>query len=340
MKLSDFSFDLPEARIAKFPAGKRSESKLMVVNRETGDVTHHIFSELPDLLEKNDFLIMNNTKVDPVRIFALADQKRVEILVIKKISENIFEGFALPAKRLKIGTKLDFGNGRLGVVESSGYRGKRTISCNCSSDKVIKDGFAPLPPYLKRKFKEASEYKSFDLERYQTVYSKNPGSIAAPTAGLHFDKAIIDIIKLKNKIFEITLSVGHATFQKIEVENINDHKMGREFIHIEKKVADEIKKMKSTGGNLVAVGTTSVRSLETFALLDVPLESFASELFIRPGFKFKMVDKLITNFHLPESSLFILVSAFAGLELMIRAYQIAIKNGYNFFSYGDAMLII
>lgn len=340
MKLSDFNFDLPEERIARFPADKRTGSKLMVVNRETGGISHHSFSDLPGLLTQDDFLVMNNTKVDPVRIFGDAGGKRVEFLITEKRSDNIIEGFALPAKKLREGKVLDFNNGKRGVVKSAGYRGKRVLSLNCSAEEVIKNGFAPLPPYLKRKFEEASEYRDYDLQRYQTVYSKHSGSIAAPTAGLHFDERLLNLIRSKNEILEVTLSVGAATFQKIEVEDLNDHKMGIEYISIKRSVSDRISELKADNKSLVAVGTTSVRSLETYAELLPAEEDFSSEIFISPGFRFKMVDKLLTNFHLPESSLFILVSSFAGLELMKKAYKTAVEKEYGFFSYGDAMFII
>ena len=340
MKLSDFSFELPESRIARFPSDKRSGSKLMVVNRGTGEISHHIFSDLPNLLDKNDFIVMNNTKVDPVKIFVHVGEKRVELLITKKLSENMVECFALPAKRMKKGTVFSIVNGKSGKVEAEGERGRRILKLNFSLEELFENGYAPLPPYIKRKYDEANQHRAFDLKRYQTIYSKNPGSIAAPTAGLHFDEDLLEIIKEKNEILEVTLSVGPATFQKIEVENINEHKMGIENIRIEKSVSDRINYLKTCNKNLLAVGTTSVRSLETFASKNPMKEDFSSGIFISPGFKFKMVDKLLTNFHLPESSLFILVSSFAGLGLMKKAYQIAIDREYNFFSYGDAMLII
>ncbi len=340
MKLSDFYFDLPEERIARFPADNRRDSKLMVVNRSTCEISHYIFSSLPDLIFNDDFIVMNNTKVDPVRIFSKSGEKRIEIMLIRKISDHIAEGFALPAKKLKVGSRIEFEGGIEGIVESTGERGRRIIRFNCSVDNVLKSGYAPLPPYIKRKYNEADEFREFDIQRYQTVYSKNPGSIAAPTAGLHFDTELLDIIREKNELLEVNLSVGPATFQKIEVEDISQHRMGEEKIVIESLVAERIRFLKSEGKNLIAVGTTTVRSLETYAQTEPDKEEFISNLFISPGFRFKLVDKMITNFHLPESSLFILVSSFAGLDLMKKAYKIAIENKYNFFSYGDAMFII
>ena len=339
MKLSDFYFDLPEERIARFPAAHRRDSKLMVVNRAENEISHHTFSDLPDLISNSDFIVMNNTKVDPVRIFAYSGEKRIEILIIKKLSDHIAEGFALPAKKLKKGAMIKFSGEIEGIVESIGERGRRTIRFNCPVDDILKTGYAPLPPYIKRKYDEADKYRAFDLERYQTVYSRNPGSIAAPTAGLHFDEELLEKIRNKNELLEVNLSVGPATFQKIEVDDIRQHRMGEEKIVIENSVAERIRVLKSEGKKLVAVGTTTVRSLETYAHTKPDHDEFISSLFISPGFEFKLVDKVITNFHLPESSLFILVSSFAGLELMKKAYQIAIEREYNFFSYGDAMFI-
>ncbi|MEN8223588.1 MAG: tRNA preQ1(34) S-adenosylmethionine ribosyltransferase-isomerase QueA [Acidobacteriota bacterium] len=340
MKLSDFNFDLPEERIARFPADKRTGSKLMVVNRETGSISNHTFSDLPEFLSEDDFIVMNNTKVDPVRIFLFKESARIEFLIVKTVSGNEAEGFALPAKKLNEGTVINTGSGCKGVVIRTGERGRRTIRFDRPVKEITAEGFAPLPPYIKRKYDEASEYRDYDLERYQTVYSKNSGSIAAPTAGLHFDKTLLDRIREKNKILEVTLSVGPATFQKIEVDNIKDHKMGMERIRIENSISKRISELKRAGNKLLAVGTTSVRSLETYAQSRPEGENFESEIFISPGFRFQMVNKLLTNFHLPESSLFILVSAFAGLELMQKAYKIAVEKEYNFFSYGDAMLIL
>jgi S-adenosylmethionine:tRNA ribosyltransferase-isomerase len=220
-----------------------------------------------------------------------------------------------------------------------GKRGRRILKFSQPYSSVFKYGYAPLPPYIKRKFSEAVKYKEFDLARYQTVYSSHPGSIAAPTAGLHLTKELLGKIKKKIDVFEISLEVGEATFEKIEVQHVEEHKMGSETITIIPDIKNQIVRSKKKK-NLIAVGTTSVRALETLAQKEPETETFSSDLFIYPGFEFQMVDKLITNFHLPESSLFILVSAFAGLELLKEAYRIAIKEGYCFFSYGDAMFII
>jgi S-adenosylmethionine:tRNA ribosyltransferase-isomerase len=224
-------------------------------------------------------------------------------------------------------------------VTGQGSRGRRILTFNRDISRVLENGYAPLPPYIKRKPEEARRFREFDLERYQTVYSSRPGSIAAPTAGLHFTSQILDRIKQRNPVLEIELKVGEATFQKIESDHIEEHRMGREAVSISPRVRSEIESLKKKG-HLVAVGTTSVRALETLAREQPESETFESELFIYPGFEFRMVDKLITNFHLPESSLFILVSAFAGRELMQKAYRIAVEQKYRFFSYGDAMFIV
>jgi S-adenosylmethionine:tRNA ribosyltransferase-isomerase len=343
VKLKEFDFPLPEASIARFPAEKRDESRLMVVNRNTGTISHHRFKDIAALTGENDFFVINNSRVIPVKLFGTIDGKTVEMLIVKipDRESGEVEAFTLPAKKFKPGRTILFeGPGcrfRAEVV-AAGHRGKRVLRFDCPMDTVLKAGYAPLPPYIKRKFAEAGKYRDLDLERYQTVYSKTPGSIAAPTAGLHFTPEIIRKIKQKSQVVEITLEVGEATFQKIEVEDIDGHKMGKESVTISRDRRETIRRLKEKK-QLIAVGTTTVRSLETYALQQPEQETFASELFISPGFRFRLVDKLITNFHLPQSSLFILVSAFAGLELMQEAYRIAIEKGYRFFSYGDAMFI-
>jgi S-adenosylmethionine:tRNA ribosyltransferase-isomerase len=340
MKLQDFRFDLPEDRIARFPAQKRDDSRLMVVERKTGSISHHLFKDIPNLIGTDDFLVINNSRVIPAKLFGTIGQKKVELLMVKIDRQNSeVEALALPAKKFKIGTTIWFENDLCAEVKGIGHRGRRILTFNKPLDEVLEKGFAPLPPYIKRKVDEAKRYKKLDLERYQTVYSKHPGSIAAPTAGLHFTPEVMETIKKKTEIIEITLNVGEATFREIEVTDISQHRMGREYITISQEDRERILRLKESK-HLIAVGTTSVRSLETYALEKPQEETFYSELFISPGFTFRMVDKLITNFHLPESSLFILTAAFGGLELMKEAYKIAIETGYRFFSYGDAMFIV
>ena len=341
MKLTEFNFELPETRIARFPSKKRDESKLMLVNRKTGEISHHKFKEIVDLIDTRDFLVVNNSKVIPVRLFGQIDGKKVEMLIVKTLENNEAEVLTLPAKRFKTGEKvyIENGEGLWAEVMETGYRGRRKLKFNASLEPVLNAGYAPLPPYIKRKYDEAVKYRNLDLERYQTVYSKKPGSIAAPTAGLHFTSDVVEQIKSKTEMIEITLEVGEATFQKIEAEDISNHIMGKEWITIPNETRQQILDLKKTK-NLIAVGTTSVRSMESWASLNPTVERFESQLFISPGYEFKMVDRLVTNFHLPESSLFILVCSFAGIELMHKAYRIAIEKEYNFFSYGDAMFII
>ncbi len=338
MKINEFDFELPTERIARFPAEKRGKSKLMVVDRKTGNISHHIFDEIVDVLPDDSFLVVNRSKVVPAKLFGNVNGKIVELLIIK-VSEGQVEVFGLPAKKLKIGTIIEFENNINAKVIEIGDKGKRKLKFNCNYEKILSLGYAPLPPYIKRKYDEAKQNRAYDLDRYQTLYSKELGSIAAPTAGLHFSEKNLAELKKKTEIIELVLHVGTATFQTILVDDIEEHKMGKEFITITSENSEKIYNLKKNK-KLTAVGTTSVRSLETYALQKYKVENFFSEIFIYPGFEFKMVDRLITNFHLPKSSLFILVSAFAGLELMQKAYRIAIEKKYNFFSYGDAMLIL
>ncbi len=340
MKLQDFSFHLPQNHIARFPAEKRDHSKLMVVERKTGNISHHLFKDIAQLIQTHDFLVTNNSKVIPAKLFGKIGQGKAELLIVKTDDDsNEIEALTLPAKKFKPGVTVTFENNITAEVIRIAHRGRRILRFNKPLTDVLETGFAPLPPYIKRKKEDAGKYREFDLQRYQTVYSKHPGSIAAPTAGLHFTPEVLKEIKKKTEIVEITLNVGEATFQKIETDDISQHQMGREYITITRENNDHIHRLKKTK-NLVAVGTTSVRSLETHALLQPGEETFYSELFISPGFRFRMVDKLITNFHLPESSLFILTAAFGGLDLMQKAYRIAIEKDYRFFSYGDAMFVV
>jgi len=340
VNLKDFFFDLPKDRIARFPSDRRDESRLMLVNRKSGKIHHYRFKDIVDLITEDDFLVINNSKVIPARLFGSLHGAVVEVLIVdfdKKSNEA--EVYALPARKFHKNSKVDFDKDLFADVVEIGERGKRILKFNKGFIEVFRKGFAPLPPYIKRKFDEAKYLRDFDLERYQTVYSKKSGSIAAPTAGLHFTPELIDKIKMKNQLIEITLDVGEATFQKIETEDVTEHKMGREYVTIKFEERERIKTLKKIK-NLIAVGTTCIRSLETLALNNPEEKMFFSDLFIYPGFKFSLVDKLITNFHLPGSSLFILTSAFAGLELIHKAYKIAIEKKYRFFSYGDAMFII
>jgi S-adenosylmethionine:tRNA ribosyltransferase-isomerase len=340
MKLSDFDFDLPRERIARFPAERRDGSRLLRLDRASGSVSHHCFHELPGLLAADDFLVINNSRVVPARLLGRIGGRSAEMLLVRDLGDGKVEALCLPASRFKPGAVFAMEDGPRGEVTATGPRGRRVLLFDRNGAKVLEHGFAPLPPYIKRKAQEAVARRGFDLERYQTVYAQFPGSIAAPTAGLHFTPGVLESVREKHAVLEITLEVGEATFQKIESENISEHRMGSEKIRIDAETARCLAELKGKGQPLLAVGTTSVRSLESYALLPEPAGEFRSDLFIRPGFHFRMVDKLLTNFHLPKSSLFILVSAFTGLELLQETYMEAIREKYRFFSYGDAMLIV
>ncbi len=340
MKLSDFDFALPGELIARFPAELRDGSKLLLLDRQSGRVSHHSFRDLPGLLGAGDFLVMNNTRVLPARLFGHIGGKAAEMLVVRNLGDRTLEVLCRPAAHFRPGAVFRGDSGLSAEVIAVGERGRRRLRFDREYPQVLEQGFAPLPPYIKRKAGEAAERRCFDLERYQTVYAQRPGSIAAPTAGLHFTPEVLERVRREHPLLEITLEVGEATFQKIEVEDIGRHRMGSEKIRIEAAVARRIQALKNQGGRLLAVGTTSVRSLESYALLPEPAEEFASAIFISPGFRFRMVDKLLTNFHLPRSSLFILAAAFSGLDLLQETYRQAIARGYRFFSYGDAMLIV
>ncbi len=339
MKLNLFNFSLPPELIARAPAVRRDQSRLMRVDRASGLISHHRFDEFPSLMSPHDFLVINTTRVNPARLFGHAEGRSFEMLVVKVLDDHTVEVLAQPARHLKPGIRIDFTGAVHGDVLSQGDRGRRTLRLDCSVSELYRLGYAPLPPYIKRKGEEAKRLRQVDLERYQTVYAAKPGAVAAPTAGLHFTPEILNDIGRRHSIVPVNLTVGEATFQKIETENLAEHRMGREEIEIPAESARQIRELKGQGKRLLAVGTTSVRSLETWAQLNQEPTSFISEIFIYPGYQFRLVDRLLTNFHLPESSLFILVSAFAGLDLMKKAYEEAIEMKYRFFSYGDAMLI-
>lgn len=340
MKLADFDFTLPPELIARFPAERRDGSRLLLLDRRGGRVSHHTFHDLPGLLAAGDFLVMNDSRVLPARLFGRIDGKAAELLVLRDLGENQLEALCRPAAHFRPGALFRAEGGLSAEVIAVGERGRRRLHFDRGYREVLELGFAPLPPYIKRKAGEAAAYRHFDLERYQTVYAQRPGSIAAPTAGLHFSPEVLELLGRQHPVLRITLDVGEATFQKIETEDIARHRMGSEAIRIPAATARRISELKEQGGRLLAVGTTSVRSLESYALLPAHREEFDSDIFISPGFRFRMVDKLLTNFHLPKSSLFILASAFAGPELLQETYREAIRERYRFFSYGDAMLIV
>ena len=340
MTLSDFDFPLPPELIARIPADRRDDSRLLRLERESGAVSHHRFRDLPELLAPGDFLVMNNSRVRPARLLGRIDGRPAELLIVRDLGGATLEVLCQPAARFTPGAEFVADGGPRGKVLAGGERGRRRLRFDRTYEQVLEHGYAPLPPYIKRKAGEAAARRRFDLERYQTVYARDPGSIAAPTAGLHFTPDVLARVREHHELLELTLAVGEATFQKIEGEDLSRHRMGSERVRIRAAMAGRLHELKRRGHKLLAVGTTSVRSLESLALLPEPLEEFDTEIFISPGFRFRLVDKLLTNFHLPRSSLFILASAFAGLDLLQEAYRLAIAEKYRFFSYGDAMLIV
>ena len=344
MKLSDFDYELDENLIAQMPSQKRENSRLMHLTRSSKTIEHKHFYDIVDILNENDFLVLNNTKVIPARVFAKKTTgANIEIFLLKEIEPKIWEVLLKPAKRVKIGDTLDCGGKLLAtLLEKDDESCKMKLEYDGNIYAVLDEiGQMPLPPYIERRM-SSEDLKKLDYERYQTVFAKNKGSVAAPTAGLHFTKEILQ--KLSDKgvgIAELTLTVGLGTFRPVKTENILEHKMHSEEFSISKETADAINQAKNEGKNIVAVGTTSVRTLETAMQKYGKIQECHahSELFIYPGYEFKITDKILTNFHLPKSTLLMLVSAFAGKDFIFEAYRQAIENKYRFFSYGDCMLI-
>ena len=340
MKTEDFDYYLPEELIAQKPLLKRDASRMMVLDRKSGRVTHDIFHNIINYLSKDDVLVLNDTKVLPARIIGEKEDTKavIELLLLKNIEKDKWEVLAKPAKRIKEGTIISFGNGLLKAkcltLGEEGVRVVEFLYKGIFYEILDKLGTMPLPPYIKEKLN--------DKDRYQTVYAKNIGSVAAPTAGLHFTNEILDKIKEKGiKICYITLHVGLGTFRPVSVDDIKEHKMHSEFYQMSKEVADTLNKAKANNQRIISVGTTSTRTLETIMS---KYGSFVetsgwTDIFIYPGYKFKAIDGLITNFHLPKSTLIMLVSAFAKREIILSAYEEAVKNKYRFFSFGDCMFI-
>ena len=340
MKTEDFNYELPEELIAQVPIEKREESKLMVMDKENGEIEHKHFADIVDYLEEGDCLILNNTRVLPARLFGNRKDKyeKIEILLLKRVEGNKWETLVRPGKKVRPGNTIYFGDGLLkGEVISIEEEGTRIIDFvydGIFEEVLDKLGEMPLPPYIKERLEEK--------ERYQTVYSKHNGSAAAPTAGLHFTEDLLRKIESKNiKIGFITLHVGLGTFRPVKVENVKEHHMHSEYYEVNKEVADLINTTKENGGRVVSVGTTTTRTLETVASKDgkVSESSGWTDIFIYPGYEFKVVDRLITNFHLPESTLLMLVSALSDKEKILNAYSVAVEEKYRFFSFGDAMFI-
>ena len=340
MKKEDFYFDLPEELIAQDPLEDRSGSRLLVLDKETGETEHHIFREIVNYLNPGDCLVINDTKVIPARLIGEKEGTgaKVEVLLLKRKENDIRETLVEPGRKMKPGARLVFGNGLLkaeviGVVEE----GNRLIRFEYEGifEEILDQlGQMPLPPYITHQLE--------DKNRYQTVYAKHSGSAAAPTAGLHFTPELLDEIKEKGvEIAHVTLHVGLGTFRPVKVENIQEHHMHSEFYRIEQSEADKINRAKEEGHRVICVGTTSCRTVESAADENGRLRECSgwTEIFIYPGYKFKVLDALITNFHLPESTLIMLVSALAGREHVLAAYEEAIRERYRFFSFGDAMFI-
>ena len=340
MKVTDFDYDLPEELIAQHPVEPRDTSRLLTLDKITGEYTHKAhFYDLLDELQAGDVLVFNNTKVIPARLYGQREGSggKVEVLLLTPCGENRWECLVKPGKKCPIGQVIVFDERLKATVLDKTDFGGRIVEFTCDGvfDDIIQEiGEMPLPPYIHEKLE--------DKNRYQTVYAREEGSAAAPTAGLHFTKELLAEIKeMGVNLAFVTLHVGLGTFRPVNVDNIEDHVMHKEFYHIEKEAADIINQTKANGGRVIAVGTTSIRTLESAAKEDGTISPIAEEtgIFIYPGYKFKIVDSIITNFHLPKSTLIMLISAFAGREYVLSAYEEAVKEKYRFFSFGDAMFI-
>ena len=340
MKLSDYDYHLPEELIAQDPLAVRSESRLMVLDKNTGDIEHKHFYDIKDYLKPGDCLVLNNTRVIPARLIGEKEDThgKVEVLLLKRKSDDTWETLVKPGKKARPGARISFGNGLLvGEVMDIVEEGDRIIKFHYDGifEEILDQlGQMPLPPYITHKLQ--------DRNRYQTVYAKHDGSAAAPTAGLHFTKELLQEIRdMGVNIAEVTLHVGLGTFRPVKEDNILDHHMHSEYYQISKEAAEMINNTKKNGGRVISVGTTSTRTLESAAAEDGTLRECSgwTEIFIYPGYKFKAIDGLITNFHLPESTLIMLVSALAGREHVLHAYEKAVEERYRFFSFGDAMFI-
>ena len=340
MKTSDFYFDLPKELIAQDPLKDRSGSRLMVLDKETGEVSHHIFKEIIYFLNPGDCLVINNTKVIPARLYGVKEDTgaHVEVLLLKRMENDVWETLVKPGKKLRPGARISFGDGLLKAevldIVDEGNRRIRFTYDGIFEEILDQLGEMPLPPYITHKLEDKS--------RYQTVYAKYDGSAAAPTAGLHFTKELLAAIEEKGiKIANITLHVGLGTFRPVKVNDVTQHHMHSEFYMVDEDAARIINETKDNGGRVIAVGTTSTRTLETVADENGHVRPCSgwTQIFIYPGYTFKCIDALITNFHLPESTLLMLVSALASKEKILNAYHIAVEEKYRFFSFGDAMFI-
>jgi len=342
-KLADFDYPLPEKYIAQYPATRRDQSKLMIVHKETGEIEHKKFSNLPDYLRKNDLVIMNNTKVFPARLYANKDrtEAKVEVFLLRELENDLWEVMVRPARKVRIGNKLMFTKNVFCDVIDNTISGGRVVRFEYEDEDIYnvidRVGISPLPPYIKR------ESDAKDKIRYQTVFAEKRGAVAAPTAGLHFTDGLIKRIHAKGaKTAYTTLHIGLGTFRPVQVEDLNRHQMDSEYFEVSPETSLLINETKKKRRSVIAVGTSSVRSLETVAVsgFQVSPKRGWTDKFIYPPYDFKMIDGMITNFHQPKSTLLMMVSAFADRDLIMKAYREAKKKNYRFLSYGDAMLIM
>lgn len=340
MKTSDFYFDLPEELIAQDPLEDRTSSRLLVLDKETGKIEHHVFRDILDMVGPGDCMVLNNTKVIPARLYGSKEDTGagIEILLLKRLEKDLWECLVKPGKKCKPGARIIFGDGRLKAeIKETKEDGNRLISFEYEGiwEEVLDAlGEMPLPPYITHKLQ--------DKNRYQTVYAKYEGSAAAPTAGLHFTRDLLEQIEEKGvKIAYVTLHVGLGTFRPVKVDDVTNHHMHSEYYEVTEETARIVNETKAKGGRIICVGTTSCRTVESASTEDGVLHAGCgnTEIFIYPGYKFKILDALITNFHLPESTLVMLVSALAGKDQVLNAYEEAIKERYRFFSFGDAMFV-
>jgi len=348
-KLTQFDFDLPDNLLAEYPVESRDESRLMVVHRDTGKIEHRMFKDIVEYFDEGDCFIMNNTKVFPARLFGHKEKTgaKIEVFLLRELNKEmrLWDVLVDPARKIRVGNKLYFGDDGFlmaEVIDNTTSRGRTIRFLFDGTDEEFREmiqqlGNTPLPKYIRREPEES------DIQRYQTLYAKEEGAVAAPTAGLHFSQRVLKMMELKGiERAEITLHIGVGTFDTIEVEDLTKHKMDAEYVRIDQKAADIVNKAKTSDKRVLAVGTTSLRATETAVSAEEllkPTEGWTN-LFIYPPYNFKIADSLLTNFHIPKSSLIILVSAFLGYERTLEIYDMAIEKGYRFYSYGDAMLIL
>jgi len=344
MHISEFDYDLPEELIAQQPLARRDASRMLVLHRDHGSWIDAVFSDFPAHLRPNDVVVVNNSRVIPARLSGRRAETggAVEVFLVREIEPRVWEALVRPGGRLRAGARVVFGDGTLigELLDQPGQELRRVrFECDGRFEDVLAPlGSTPLPPYIKRPTGDSPA----DRERYQTVYSKNPGAIAAPTAGLHFTDDVLEQVREKASVAEVTLHVGYGTFEPVRVDNVDQHSVSSERFTISSEAAETINHARSSGGRVIVVGTTTMRALESSATESGLVEAKSGEasLTIKPGYRFRIADALLTNFHLPRSSLLVLVSAFAGRELVLRAYAHAVAERYRFYSYGDCMLIL